>query len=130
MHVIPYPVCESEFEVQAELYALLKPICDVRGCVPARCSGRKGQTHRVFFDLVVFNPDRKAVLIIECKNSPNNLSLCLNPWTRQARRYGKFGIPVLRCGGREQFDEILNRAELEMEEYMHNRVESVALFGH
>jgi hypothetical protein len=111
---LDYPERRSEFEIQAELYALLRPICDVRGGVRSMCKDR-GEWCHVVFDLVVFYPDRRPALIIECKDTPTNHNMCLPPKCRQQRRYSMFGVPVIRCGAIEQFNTIIERVKAELE---------------
>lgn len=92
---ISYPVKHSEFEVHAELYDRLRALgYDARGCVPARCRDDKGRQPRCHLDLVVFR-ERQPVVIIEVKNG-NGTSFVMND-TQQARRYLKFGLPVIQC---------------------------------
>lgn len=113
LNVIMWPSRESEFEVQAELYHQLRlsgleyPNAYVRGCVVARCiDGEKRP--RVFLDLVVFNSNFQAVAIIECKNF-------LYIWggyftgigARQARRYSKFGVPVIVCRNSSEIPSVI-----------------------
>jgi hypothetical protein len=67
-NLVSYPATRSEFEIQADLFAELKKLCDVRGCVRSKCKiGEK--RNNVWFDLVVFYPDKTPAFIIECKNT-------------------------------------------------------------
>lgn len=117
VNTVIYPTKQSEFEIQVELYCELKKICDVRGCVKSRCA-YGSHRHNVWFDLVVFYPDGTAAFIIECKNTPQNLSLKMNKVGRQQWRYSLFGVPLIRCGSTKRIDDILNIVEAEMEQWM------------
>jgi hypothetical protein len=101
-NLVSYPATRSEFEIQADLFAELKKLCDVRGCVRSKCKiGEK--RNNVWF---------------ECKNTPHNTSLNLKRGSRQDRRYSMFGVPVLRCGSEKQFDAILNLVDAAMDVWM------------
>lgn len=107
-HQIQWPRHESEFEVHANLYAALRDVgFIVRGCVQAWCDDP--DPHRVYFDLVVFDRiNGKAIAVIECKN--DQCSRCeLASGTRQERRYGMFGVPVLKCGGSPYIGRTIER---------------------
>lgn len=93
---IQYPEVCSEFEVQAELWLLLKNMgLDVRGNVPGLVRDYDG-LHSVFFDLAVFDDGGNGVAIIECKNHKTLPDVRLVAG-RQGRRYALFGVPVIAC---------------------------------
>lgn len=87
---IDYPKKYSEFEVQANLYAVLKFSykLDVRGEVAIGQGSGKSR-----FDLVVFK-DKKAVCIIEVKNQKRE---GLNTNTKQYKKYSSFGLRLFYC---------------------------------
>lgn len=95
---IPYPVKDSEFEVQAALYNRLKQDgFIVRGEVSARLS----YSTKCRMDLVVYDQKAKPKVIIECKNSTNkdwqSQPTAFVRKSRQSQRYAGFGVPVLQC---------------------------------
>lgn len=117
--VIRYPLKESEFEVQANLYwALKNEGFHVRGEVNEWCQDF-GEDHRVFFDLVVFTAIRLPLAIIECKNSETLVRL----GKRQTRRYGQFGVPVLACFNSGQIAQTVTAVK-ELEESLETESES------
>lgn len=96
---IEYPAKPSEFDIQAELWRQLRSQgFDVRGEVSAHCKDY-GRIHRTNLDLVVFNSNREACLIIEVKDHPRpketafRVGRCLG--SRQQRRYSSSEFP---CG--------------------------------
>jgi hypothetical protein len=105
---VTYPEVNSEFEVQAELYCRLKSMgLDVRGCVPSWCIDYN-EPHKVYFDLVIFDENKTAVVIVECKNWKRDHEK-LNKKTRQARRYAQFGVPVILCSNIFMIPEVSKR---------------------
>lgn len=95
---IPYPAKKSEFEIQAELYGLLKlEGFNVRGEVKAafRETGCCGNNR---LDLVVFSELNLPIVIIECKNHPAE-GFELKEGTRQYRRYKLHGVRVFKYSG-------------------------------
>jgi hypothetical protein len=98
---IPYYESATEFEVQAELYTILKQLgLDVRGEV---CYKTKDMQCR--FDLVIFR-GKKPKRIVEVKAKKIKHKTCLED-TRQARRYRKFGLIVSFVYGREDFPSLI-----------------------
>jgi hypothetical protein len=96
---IEYPTHFSEFEIQAELYGLLRNMkLDVRGELhqkPCR------------FDLVVFD-GKKAVCIIEVKK----WVLKKEPTkTKQFKKYSNYGLPVIYCVNMEDVPNTLDRVK-------------------
>lgn len=101
LNIIPYPQQDSEFDVQAELWRRLKEIgFDVRGEVRAVCDDG-GKRSRTRLDLVVFD-NRRAIAIIECKNSDKSTRCVVTG--RQGRRYSKFSLPLFLCVNRSKID--------------------------
>lgn len=95
---IPYPIKKSEFEIQAELYNLLKSEgYNVRGEVLAdfREMGYQGRNR---LDLVIYSVFNIPHLIIECKNDMKD-GFEIKPGTRQHRRYNLHGVKVLKHSG-------------------------------
>lgn len=106
-NTIPYPDFESEFEVQANLYSLLKARgYRVRGCVQAWCEDP--DPHRVYFDLVIYDGSNEAIAVVECKNDQCALTE-LPSGTRQHRRYQKFGVPVIKCAGSQYIERTVQQ---------------------
>lgn len=104
-NTISWPDFESEFEVQANLYSMLKARgYKVRGCVQAWCDDPN--PHRVYFDLVIYDGTQKARAVIECKNDQCK-STELAKGTRQYRRYQKFGVPVIKCAGSQYIERTI-----------------------
>jgi hypothetical protein len=97
---IKYPKKVSEFEIQAELYSLLKDEegYDVRGEVRVDDRKQPKGYRQCRFDLVVYE-DKVAKFIIEVKDrKPKNF----NKNTRQFKKYSSFGIPLFYCFGLDE----------------------------
>ena len=92
---IKYPLCDSEFEVQAWLFSELRSKgYDVRGEVNFLGSfGLRETKATCRFDLVVFKA-REAALVLEVKARPVSHKRGVAN-TRQGIRYTQFGVPVL-----------------------------------
>lgn len=99
---IPYPIKQTEFEIQAKLFSRLNSEgYDAKGEVShTRNNQVKGYKH-CRFDLVVFE-NKKAKFIIECKN---HIKTTFN--TRQDRKYAEYGIKVLYCMSNEDIEKIV-----------------------
>lgn len=90
---IVYEEQETEFDIQSELTHLLKQLgFIVRGEVNSLVLDF-GKYHTVRLDLVVFNLNREAISIIECKRNPLKTTL----GKRQLRRYSYFNLPLIPC---------------------------------
>lgn len=102
---ICYPIYESEFEVQAEIYSILKNLgYDIRGEVSTNYNAR--------FDLVVFE-NQTARCLIEVKknrmieNIPKRRS---NLYRRkQFKKYSNFGIPLIYCFGKSEIPSCIDK---------------------
>jgi len=100
---IPYPKTESEFEIQAFIYAELRALgVDVRGeLVTVFFDGINGkQKHRTMcrFDLVIFE-NKIPIRIVEVKHGRKTF---VSERARQCERYRKYGVPVTFVFGMEQ----------------------------
>src|ERR1700742_204947 len=108
INTVTYPVKFSEFEVQAEIYQMIKNEgIDIRGNVPSWCEDF-GVRHKVFFDLVLFDSSQIPTVIIECKNS--DIAFEKRIGSRQERRYNYFGGPLLICMNMEQVKGTISNA--------------------
>ena len=101
MKEIRYPRCDSEFEIQAELFYALQR-AGVRVCGEVISSVEEfGRKHTVRLDLVIFNRLNQAIAIIECKNVKEHngatAPVMFQSNKRQGRRYRLFEIPVFQC---------------------------------
>lgn len=99
---IDWPIFESEFEVQAELYFKLRSSgLKVRGSVFGYGEEEITGGFTCWLDLVVFSKDQKPLCIIECKTQKkdkgNGTVMFSRCNTRQYRRYKSFGLPVFQC---------------------------------
>ena len=91
---ITYPERNSEFEVQAALFsALLREGYVVRGEVEKRVLVVGGRTAVCRFDLVVYDAQHTPLVILEVKANAIRHKVPLQ-YTRQGRRYPRFGVPV------------------------------------
>jgi hypothetical protein len=104
---IPYPEHNSEFEIQATLFAILKfnYKLDVRGEVVDRkmkSNFRKSgfQTNR--FDLVVYK-NKVAVCIIECKRENKNFR---KEGTRQFTKYSFYNAKLFYCSSTNEIKKL------------------------
>lgn len=105
--VIPFPDHDSEFDVQAEMWdSIRKAGYTVRGEVRALCE-ELGEKHIVQFDLVIYDENARAKVIIECKNN-SVPGLEINPKTRQGRRYQTFQVPIIRCSSWIQIPQAMH----------------------
>lgn len=105
---IPYYSCDTEFEVQAELFCELKKRgYDVRGEVCYR-----NEEMQCRFDLVIFN-NKIPRWIIEVKASDIKHRKELED-TRQGRRYRMFGIPSSFIYGRSDFNALFEELSAEL----------------
>jgi len=90
----------TEFEIQAEIYHLLREAkIEVRGEVTAKHLWN-GKIRRCKFDLIVFH-NKKPVIVIEVKqwgHSTANKGILIDHNSRQAEKYRTFGLPVIHCG--------------------------------
>ena len=78
--VVPFPKYKSEFEVQSDLFERLKVLgFNVRGEVKYEVQGHRGMR----FDLVVYNSDNIAELVIEVKNGPSGKKPTKQSYYRQ-----------------------------------------------
>lgn len=86
--MIQYPVNNSEFEIQSELYYKLRESgYNVRGEVKhAKCR----------FDIVVYDSNNNAICIIECKRYVSRYKKPKQN-TKQIAKYSQYNIPVLVC---------------------------------
>ena len=93
---IPYPSRLTEFESHALIYNYLRGVlagsgytvhCDVKAECSTTISRRKGCR----FDLVIFSPRKKPVIIIEIKRQRED---CRSD-TRQIERYRSYGVPLI-----------------------------------
>jgi hypothetical protein len=108
MYVVAEPSAHTEFEVQALLYTALRQLgFNVRGEVRTSI-GNRAQCR---FDLAEFS-DGKLAGIIEVKSAPitHKTSAGWNG-TRQGRRYGLFGVPVLVVYGMRDAEQLIARVE-------------------
>jgi len=104
--ILPYPKRKSEFEYQAELFAILKRNkLDVRGEVPCHCKYGNGVC-----DLVIFE-NQQPILIIEVKNSEHKDLVDGTSITRQRLKYAEFKIPVIYYTTLHSLEHILDRIE-------------------
>lgn len=95
---IEYPRNFNEWEIQAALYVKLREIgIDARAEVTA---------HRARFDIVVFDQNQKASIIIEVKDN-NRISYKQKDIDRQREKYLSFGIPVLLCSCIDDINQII-----------------------
>jgi hypothetical protein len=98
---------EEEFEVYVEYYATAPYIEDPEGLFSSR--GHKMRSCR--FDAVIVD-DGEIVAIIECKGEPRDLPAWVTPRTpsasKQMRRYGSYGVPVLRIAGQTQIEKAIS----------------------
>lgn len=92
---IPYPAVESEFEVQAWLWAeLRKAGFDAKGEVQILGKfGLRKTKASCRFDVVVFDVTKKAICVFEVKARVVRHKTVVED-TRQGRRYPHFGVPV------------------------------------
>ena len=91
---VPYPEHSSEFEVQAMLFsALSRRGYVVRGEVVKRIPVVSGRKHVCRFDLVVYDARHKPLVVLEVKANSVHHKVPLQ-YTRQGRRYTRFGVPV------------------------------------
>ena len=114
MHEVPYPAenrRRSEFEIQAELYNQLQEEgLNVRGEVKA---------YKSRLDIVVFDDDNQAILIIETKSWSRKKK---RTETKQLKKYKRlFDIPVLVCGRLSQINETVEKViNIYQEHYIDN----------
>lgn len=107
MSVVAEPQHQTEFEVQATLYTALRELgFNVRGEVRVRY-GERGQCR---FDLAEFD-DGRLKGIIEVKAAPitHRNSKGWNG-TRQGRRYGEWGVPVVVVYGMKDAIQLIASA--------------------
>lgn len=120
MKEIRYPRCDSEFEIQAELfYALQRAGVRVRGEVISSVE-EFGRKHTVRLDLVIFNRLNKAIAIIECKNQNDagTAPVMFQSNKRQGRRYRLFGLPVFQCISKSHISVVVDS----ILEYIDNQI--------
>jgi len=108
MSNIPYPVKQSEAEIQALLWLELR-----KHGVDARLQVKSnGDKPRSLLDLVVFK-DKVPVFIVECKSWKQSY-IRNNKWqtksnTKQLDKYKQsFGIPVIVCGFQSNIEAVVN----------------------
>lgn len=109
----------TEFELQAELYTLLKGLgFNVRGEVMAYSykwrelldltNVKRQSPIRAKLDIVILDKHNTATHIIEVKSAPaihNNKNKCIS----QCKEYEvMFELPVILCWKRSQFTDIIN----------------------
>ena len=122
MDIIEYPKKESEAEIQARLWLMLKNKgIDARLQVTGRINGRHPK-----LDIVVFR-NKIPQAIIECKSwagKSHMRSLYKKGLynTKQIRNYNNFGLPVFICGGPDFIQETI---ELVLESYQSKQYEHV-----
>ena len=99
--MIPYPEKRTEFEVQSDMYQNLKSLgLNVRGEITeskniSKLSNNKKGFKKCRFDIVVFNSENVAVLIIEVKRGVESNSNFTE--SRQYRKYKMYNLPLLYC---------------------------------
>ena len=108
-HEIPYPLRESEFDVQAYLFNRLQEIgLNVKGEVKVKGKfGLKKKQLCCRFDLVIFDSNKNPTLIIEVKSGMVSHKTCVED-TRQGKRYIHFGVPVCFVYGMEEARVFVN----------------------
>ncbi len=89
------PSHETEFEVQAFIWRSLNDLgINARGEVRCVFAGKS----QVRFDIAVFSKENRLIGIVEVKREDKVSRV---PWnyTRQAKRYHQFGVPVYLVQG-------------------------------
>lgn len=107
-HSIQYPQMDSEFEIQAYLFAKLKAAgFDVRGEVQVHgMFGLRKAKASCRFDIVIYE-NGVATLIIEVKARVVNHKSTVDD-TRQGKRYTTFGVPVWFVYGMSDAEKALD----------------------